>query len=243
MSSQGSAYCRAGGCKYSNMPQNTSVTIVWRIPSFTCGTPSQRTSSQTRSQAETRRQETHRPHAQGWRSATESPWTLWHIGGSQQGHPRHTSASTEGGRGWPETRSTRHHSDETKVVTPRLGYQHTSRIVMVKKLCENLDGRKYRIGMCVRSSKTRFISVSFCGCIKMVGKEAECGSHVEEIEEKMWTQTNPHHFLTMKTWDVLSVNANQVKQLLHSKRRCLNHVFLLEQQKNYLDGNNLTHKK
>ena len=30
-----------------------------------CGTPSQRTSSQTRSQAETRRQETHRPHAQG----------------------------------------------------------------------------------------------------------------------------------------------------------------------------------
>ena len=64
-----------------------------------CGTPSQRTSSQTRSQAETRRQETHRPHAQGWRFATQSPWTLWHTGGSRQGHPRHTSAS-DGGRPW-----------------------------------------------------------------------------------------------------------------------------------------------
>ena len=89
-----------------------------------CGTPSQRTSSQTRSQAETRRQETHQPHAHGWRSATESPWTLWHTGGSRQGPPRYTSASTEGGRGWPETQSTRHHSnDKTKVITPRLGYQ------------------------------------------------------------------------------------------------------------------------
>ena len=92
-----------------------------------CGTPSHTTSSQTRSQAETRRQETHQAHAQGWRSATESPWTLWHTGGSRQGHSRYTSASTEGDRGWPETRSARHHhNDETKVITPRLGYQHGS---------------------------------------------------------------------------------------------------------------------
>ena len=75
-------------------------------------------------QAERRRQQTHQPHARGWRSATESPCTLWHTDGSQQGHPRYTSASTEGGRGWPETQSTRHHhNDKTKVITPRLGYQ------------------------------------------------------------------------------------------------------------------------
>ena len=33
----------------------------------------------------------------------------------------------EGGRGWPETRSTRHHHDDkTKVTVTRLGYQHCS---------------------------------------------------------------------------------------------------------------------
>ena len=68
-----------------------------------CGTPSQRTSSQTRSQAERRRQQTHQPHARGWRSATESPCALWHTDGSQEGHPRYTSVSTERGRFWPET--------------------------------------------------------------------------------------------------------------------------------------------
>ena len=52
------------------------------------GTPSQWTSSQTRSQAETRRQETRQLRGRSWRSATESPWTLWHNGGSRHGHPR-----------------------------------------------------------------------------------------------------------------------------------------------------------
>ena len=47
----------------------------------------------------------------------------------------------------------------------------------------------------------------------------------------MWILTYPHHFLTVCTWDVLSVNANQIKQLLNNTRRCLFHVFLLEQQK------------
>ena len=37
-----------------------------------------------------------------------------HTGGSRQGHPRYTSASTEGGRGWPDRRLTRHHNDTTK---------------------------------------------------------------------------------------------------------------------------------
>ena len=38
--------------------------------------------------------------------------------------------------------------------------------------------------------------------------------------------------MTMYTWDVLSVNANRMKQLSNKIRRCLNHVFLLEQRKN-----------
>ena len=49
----------------------------------------------------------------------------------------------------------------------------------------------------------------------------------------MWILTNPHHFLTMYTWDVFSVNANQMQQSSNNIRRCLNHVFQLEKKKNY----------
>ena len=72
--------------------------------------------------------------------------------------------------------------------------------------------------------------------------EAEHESHVEEFE-KMRILTNAHHFLTMCIWDALSVNANRTKQSLKSIRRCLGHVFLLEQQKNYQGGRNFTHKR
>ena len=44
---------------------------------------------------------------------------------------------------------------------------------------------------------------------------------------------NPHHFLTVYTWDLLTVNANRMKQLVNTIRRCLNHIFLLEQLKSY----------
>ena len=47
----------------------------------------------------------------------------------------------------------------------------------------------------------------------------------------MWILTNPHHFLTMSTWDVLGVNANRMKIFLNKKRWCSNDVFLLEQPK------------
>ena len=80
-------------------------------------------------------------HARGWRSATESSWTLWHAGGSRQGHPRNTSASTVGGPGWPETRFTRHHqNDKTKVTAPRLAYQ----------LFGHSCGECYRVGRAFR---------------------------------------------------------------------------------------------
>ena len=42
---------------------------------------------------------------------------------------------------------------------------------------------------------------------------------------------SPHHFLITCIWDVLNVNANQMKSLLNSIQRCSNHVFLLEQRK------------
>ena len=48
--------------------------------------------------------------------------------------------------------------------------------------------------------------------------------------------TNPHHFLITHNWDVLNVHANRMKSLLRKIKRCLNHVFLLEQLKSYHCG-------
>ena len=85
-----------------------------------------------------------------------------------------------------------------------------------------------------------FLSV-FVDDIKMDGKMQNLAPIVKKMIT-MWTLMNPHTFLAMYIWDALSVNANRMKQLLNNMRRCLNLVFLLEQQKNYRDGKNLTHK-
>ena len=58
---------------------------------------------------------------------------------------------------------------------------------------------------------------------------------------KMWTLTNPHLFLITCTWVARNENANQTQRSLNSTQRCVSYVFLLEQQKNYVDGKNLTH--
>ena len=47
----------------------------------------------------------------------------------------------------------------------------------------------------------------------------------------------------MYIWDVLNVNANRMKLLLRNTQRCLNHVFLLEQLKNYQGGKCLTQRQ
>ena len=57
----------------------------------------------------------------------------------------------------------------------------------------------------------------------------------------MWILTNPHHFLTMFSWDTFSLNANRMKQKWNSIRRCLNHVFIAGATET-LPGKNLTHK-
>ena len=80
---------------------------------------------------------------------------------------------------------------------------------------------------------------AFVDDIKNEWKEAEYGSHVEEIDEKMLILTNQLHFLITCIWDVLNVNANRTKSILNIIQKCLNHVFLLEQLKNYQGGKNL----
>ena len=59
----------------------------------------------------------------------------------------------------------------------------------------------------------------------------------------MLIRMNQHHSLTSCIWDVLNVNANRIESLLSSTKRCLNHVYLLEQLKSYQGGENLRQKQ
>ena len=66
-------------------------------------------------------------HAQGWRSATESSWTLWHTGGPDKDTHGTPVPQRRGAVGGP-----RHASSDTikttrpRFTAPRLGYQHGS---------------------------------------------------------------------------------------------------------------------
>ena len=101
------------------------------------------------------------------------------------------------------------------------------------KLYWNLDGSTHRIGnVCSFIENNGVFLSENVDDIKMAGKKQnKYVSHVEEIDEKMLILMIKHHLLTMFLWDVPSVNANRTKQLSNNTRRCLNHVFLLEQQK------------
>ena len=75
-----------GACKYSQLHMNYHQLLAH--PS-THGTRAQETHDVTVPSTPTT------TPRKGWRFATESPWTLWHTGGSRQGHPqddqRHTT--------------------------------------------------------------------------------------------------------------------------------------------------------
>ena len=107
---------------------------------------------------------------------------------------------------------------------------------MLRKFCWDLDGQKYRTGQGLLLSGNVDV-------IEMVGRKQNVGSHVEDIDEKTLTLTNQLHFLITYIWNVRNVNANRMKLLLKNIQRCLNHVFLLEQLKNYQDGKSFTQKQ
>ena len=89
--------------------------------------------------------------------------------------------------------------------------------------------------------KQWFFLLVYVDDIKMDGKRQNMAPTWKKMM-KNWTLTNPHHFLTMYIWDVLSVNANRMKPLSNNIRRGLNHVFLLEQLKHYQVGKSLAQK-
>ena len=63
----------------------------------------------------------------GWRFVTESSWTLWHPGGSRQGHPRYTGARTQEGVGGPTT-------SKNEVPVTRLGSKQNKKFENIGKL-------------------------------------------------------------------------------------------------------------
>ena len=65
----------------------------------------------------------------------------------------------------------------------------------------------------------------------------------QKLMKNVWTWTNQLHILITYTWDLLNVKAHRMKRILNNIRRCLYHEFLLEQQKNYRCGRNLTQKQ
>ena len=94
--------------------------------------------------------------------------------------------------------------------------------------------------MYVHSSTTSTILISICRWHQNDWKETEYGSHSEEIDETCWSW-----WTNIISWPrvfgmLLNVNANRMKLLLSNAKKCLNHVFLLEQLKNYQGGPNLT---
>ena len=58
-------------------------------------------------------------------------------------------------------------------------------------------GKTSKLGMLIRDPRKRTILICVCGRYQTGWKEAEYGSHVEDIDEKTWILTNQHHFLTM----------------------------------------------
>ena len=63
--------------------------------------------------------------------------------------------------------------------------------------------------MFVHRKQRVFLSV-YVDDFKMSGKKKDKPPMWKKMMN-MWILTNPHHFLTMYIWDVLSVNANRTK--------------------------------
>ena len=108
--------------------------------------------------------------------------------------------------------------NETCTVIHLLGYcgKDSSR-----KFCWSLDGKKCWTGNVCSfiGNKGYFCQYRWMTCewLERSNTWLLCGRNVWN----MWILANPHHFLTMCTWDALSVNANRMKQSLDSVRRCL----------------------
>ena len=117
-------------------------------------------------------------------------------------------------------------------------------------------------GLCGKDSSTKFfwntvVRKFQIGTVCLFFEHKDCSYHetwmtstwlersriwlpCERIRWQTLILTNQLHFMTVNIWDVVNVNANRMKLFLRNFQRCVNHVFLLEQLKNYQGGKSLT---
>ena len=101
-------------------------------------------------------------------------------------------------------------------------------------------GKSTKLGMLLRSQKTKLILVGLRGWHQNGRKEKQ---NLAPMLKKLMTDVDIEEptsfFLITFTWDAFNGNANQARKLLDNTTICLNPVFLLEQPRNNQDGTNL----
>ena len=114
-------------------------------------------------------------------------------------------------------------------------FQGFSSLSILQEIQQDLEKKNIQPEEC----KDRIIFMSMINDIEWKTNDENCISNSEKIKnyakiftQGHWTFLGPHHVLTTYTWDALNVNASRTKLLLSNIRKCLNHVFLLEQLKN-----------
>ena len=110
-----------------------------------------------------------------------------------------------------------------------------------RKFYWSLDGKKFRIGMSFGSSKTKSILIGRRGRQKLPGKKQNMARMWKKLMKNV-DLDEPISFLDHVHLGCTQRECNSMKLLWRNTQKCLNHVFLLEQLKNYLGGENLTQK-
>ena len=114
----------------------------------------------------------------------------------------------------------------------------------LRKFHGDLDGKKVPNwdSLFVHRKQGLFLSV-YVDDKNLAGRKQNLRFILEEIDEAGRPWRTSIIFMTTCIWDVLNVNAHRTRILLRTIQRCLNHVFLLEQLKNYLGGTKLAPKQ
>ena len=150
--------------------------------------------------------------------------------------PRHT---------WPKSWT---NIEDPVVPLERNLHGHPSAGLLWERQCEEVllktwMGKSTGLGMFICSQETRIILVDMRWRHQHSWEKSRIWHQCGRNWWRTLILTKLRRFFITSTWDVFNVNANQMRPWLKNTQRWLNHVFLQEQEKNYLDGKNLTHKR
>ena len=119
--------------------------------------------------------------------------------------------------------------------------------LVLTKFFEIWMAKRTELGMSLCSSKTRIILIGIRGWYQNGWKEAENGSHVEDIGDKRWYRRileSQHLSWIMYIWDALNVKANQTRKLiLRSTEKMFESRISAGATGNYWREENLTQRR